>query len=371
MKRRVTKLLLLAICGGLAVTSSFGFAAAQDTNLALNNPDKFAWELFVQVNRSANTGSNNNVVWEEWAEQLYVYHDPNVAPVWPGPVNQPLVLRPSIKREALRQLQIERLNKQAQLLNGLDGASHPVSPQFIPSSPLSEEVRMNKASFDFIVSNNLWYRQGQIEAFKRGAPISFPIDAKEVKAHWKQIGEDEKPRYHWQTGADGKIYGLVAFHIMTKDVPNWFWATWEHVDNQDRCRENGCRDSFGLTADGQVSTALQTLFQGAGMGAEWQNYRLDGVQVDFTDSTGRPTIFGNSEIEAGFMKTSSCITCHSRATVDAFGGRLEIFTDDGQSYNGTPDPNWFYSNLTTSPPTPQYLQLDFVWSLMLARPRTQ
>ena len=47
------------------------------------------------------------------------------------------------------------------------------------------------------------------------------------------------------------------------------------------------------------------------------DYRLKGAQVDFTDRTGRPTIVGNSITEAGFVSTSSCITCHAWASIGA------------------------------------------------------
>ena len=83
---------------------------------------------------------------------------------------------------------------------------------------------MNRASFDFIVKNDLWYVEGQVAAFKRGTPVVFPIESKEVKAVWKAIAEGDKPRFHWATGTDGKTYGLVALHMITKDLPNWTWA---------------------------------------------------------------------------------------------------------------------------------------------------
>lgn len=39
-------------------------------------------------------------------------------------------------------------------------------PQIAPAGA-SEEVRRNRATFDFIVKSNLWYQQGQIAAFKQ------------------------------------------------------------------------------------------------------------------------------------------------------------------------------------------------------------
>jgi len=244
---------------------------------------------------------------------------------------------------------------------------------FIPPNPKEEEVRMNRATFDFIVTNQLWYQEGQIAAFTKGAPVSFPIDAKEVKAHWIELANPaDKARYHWQVGSDGKTYGLIALHLMTKDLPNWFWATWEHIDNPDRCKVNQCKDAFGLTSAGAVSADLIAMMKNANLGPEWQNYRLTGSQIDFIDSTGNPLILGNSAIEGelGIMATSSCISCHSRSTVDGNGQTLSVFIGPKQGNVGIPDPNWYYQS-SSSGPKMKFLQLDFVWSLFNALPRKQ
>src|SRR5262249_39150408 len=42
-------------------------------------------------------------------------------------------------------------------------------------------------------------------------------------------------------------YGLMAMHIMTKQVPFWFWATWLNKNLLGRCDYIGCRDDFGVT----------------------------------------------------------------------------------------------------------------------------
>jgi len=364
-------ILLLAVCFSIRVGPE-GFTAAastppvDDPNPALNDPDRFAWSIFTAINKSAGNGTNDSV-WETWALQDDVYADPNHEPVWPGAAHQPKRLRPSIKLETFRQMQLQRLSNRSRILSE-PGKKEANLSAFLAPNPLSEEVRMNKANFDFIVKNGLWHLDGQKAAFNTVRKVSFPIDAKEVKAHWKQITEADKPRYHWQQGTDGKTFGLIALHIMTKDLPNWFWATWEHVDNPRRCKVNGCKDSFGVDNAGNVSQELLQMFLSSTMGSEWQNYRLTGAQVDFTDSTGRPTILGNSEIEGPFMATSSCITCHAKSSVNGSGDRLDFFTPDFQSDNGVPNPEWFY-NTGASPQTAKYTQLDFVWSLMLALPK--
>ena len=334
-------------------------AADSDSNPAINHPDKFAWTTFVQINKSGGNGTNDTV-WETWALQDDVYKDPNQTPVFPSASHQPLRLHSSA------QLEVFRARRQA--MPSQEG----IHIQFIPENPKEEEARMNRATFDFIVANQLWYQEGQIAAYNKGVPLVFNVDSKEVKAHWKEITEADKPRYHWQKGGDGKIYGLIALHLMTKDLPDWFWATWEHVDNPGRCKINGCKDGFGLTTTGNPSPELLAMMKDANLGSEWQNYRLTGSQTDFVDSTGRVIVLGNSEIEGelGIMTTSSCISCHSRATVDGKGGRLSVFSgpDQDQGNLGIPDPNWFYQT-SAAGQNMKYLQLDFVWSMFNAKRR--
>ncbi len=204
------------------------------------------------------------------------------------------------------------------------------------------------------------------------------MPAKEVKAQWRVITAAEKPRYHWVevTGSDGqqKIYGLTALHITSKDLPNWFWATFEHVDNPGRPgNEPWLNPSVDRFACAGTAPNCNRAPAGIGLqGTEWENYRLRGTQVDFTDSRGRSTILANSQPEAGFQRTSSCITCHARSTVGMQGAqvsRLSIFAPSAPGtavgYVGAADPAWFRKADGSS----AFTQLDFVWALRRARPK--
>src|SRR5579871_5832464 len=166
--------------------------------------DKFAWEVFVSINASTATEGNNNVVWETWADQDLVYGDPNHTPVWPGPAIAPLKIHRSLQH-ILATTPRGKTFSQLNLLNRLRTRLHSDPQTSGPAVPKGgEEVRMNKPTFDFIVGNNLWYIQGQQAAFKQSTTLSFPVESKEIKAFWKVIGESDKPRYHWQVGADGQ-----------------------------------------------------------------------------------------------------------------------------------------------------------------------
>src|SRR5262249_30425568 len=158
-----------------------------------------------------------------------------------------------------------------------------------------------------------------------------PPDAIEVKANWLPLLDTDDPsRFHWNVDCDHKKWKLVAMHIITKAVPNWTWATFEHVDNPGRCDYMGCHDAFGATLavtdrarqplpgvpDAQIdlldsvypasascvkTNALLDIFKEKGLDSAWGNYCLKGSQVDFTAATGEPTRLGNSVTEGGFV----------------------------------------------------------------------
>jgi hypothetical protein len=225
---------------------------------------------------------------------------------------------------------------------------------------------------------------------------------------------------------------LVSFHISSKDIPNWVWTTFEHVNLPGRCDLTGCNDSYGFkstdkrrpagTADNYVAANQhsdhlsngQIIFDNdAGYAAEsirpawgaildkltiginetpasepsstdkaWRNYRLKGSQVEFVNAKGMPTILGNSITEAGFMDGSSCISCHSRATIapnsnpvpgdTLISYPLSMFQRDlsGFGYrrgtHGIPNPNWFYNDHSDTPKV-EALQTDFIWGFLFAK----
>lgn len=282
----------------------------------------------------------------------------------------------------------------------------------------------NRPFHYFVFKNNLYNANGVIDVYENNrkniftnspyrratenvtssnpranlSKIDFPANAIMIRSNWlnaelmKKIGK----QYDWKwddpdqsyiqkrmsqtlTDENGVMYDcdgvhfLLAFHISSKDIPNWVWATFEHVSLPGRCDYTGCNDSWGyFTSDtglpagaaknfikpktmlddfpsGAESTVydrdevyaaesirpqLSTVFHDLGIGTNtdavsetepsagdraWTSYRLKGSQVEFTDSMGRPTYLGHSVTEAGFVNGSSCISCHARAGTDAAG----------------------------------------------------
>lgn len=390
-----------------------------DSNPAMNNPDLFAWSLFVQLNHPADeragrgipdktkqigdasicrypngTHGSCRVVWETWKNARNEIFLPNGADpgAWDAPETSKLVKRMSDRFDMPKAKVIKILDSGGDL----DRITAAFDPGFIGGN----ETRLNKAAFDFIVANNLFYVEGQECFHEKGRKVDFPRDAMEIKAQWRELGDegsvgsDTLRKYHFAI-FNKKVYGLSGLHITTKDIPNWFWATFEHVDNPPP--ELPDVDRSGRP------TILK--------GTKWENYRLRGSMTNFVDSRGQNTILANTQIEQSFQMTSSCISCHANATIGdrvnlppgtfvppagVIGGsgasRLTIFTtrianplnplnptdsDPDMIYGpvGIPDPALFLKGarfLNNNVPitfAPRYTQLDFVYALYRARRR--
>lgn len=362
-------------------------AAQVDPNPAMNNPDKQAWDLFLMVNAKASGPAGaNNALFETWASDGDTFQP---KPAWPT--------SPSPVRAAPRALSLILQEAHAGV-------------KIVPGNgKVAEETRRNRADFDFIVNNNLHKVSGLRAAFAAGKPLVFPVDSVEVKANWVELGElnkfngfsgspaDAAKLYHVNSVA-GKTYALVAFHIISKLVPNWTWGTFEHKDNLGRCDVMGCVDTFGaqqprvapksLTesktryGDCPKSPALTALFARANIDPAFANYCLKGSQVDFSDATGLTVRLGNSVTEEGFVAQASCMSCHGRAAFDQTGRPTTFAGFDpfsismpratGNAPLGPPESRWYwapgdppFAPALADAPNLQRVAMaaDFVWSI--------
>lgn len=362
--------------------------AQQDLHPAMNNPDKFAWGLFVEINHPADLAAERGTpdktrklgdagvtVWETWKLARTEVFLPNACkpadwkqlPAAPRNVAA-LPVRLASARASVQQAKIfdpPKFSEDAARLAGtsvertnLEPANLMRARAFAPArqtavvdaGELGNETRLNKEAFEFIVTNNLYSIDGQEEFLTRNRLVDFPVPAKEIKAAWRQfteadldpaktfrdlngngaIEDDERGlrflerTYHVgygvlrneTTGQDElKPFGLIGLHIITKDIPNWFWTTFEHVDNPEANVGNLDRHATpGKNYPPEVE------------GTVWQYYRLRGTQIDFVTATGRPTVLANTQIEGPFQESSSCITCHARASI---GRRLDNINAEG------------------------------------------
>jgi hypothetical protein len=364
---------------------------SQDAALAINNPDEFAWRLFLSMCRQAlpnmagapdavkptlkDFDPDRSVVWETWALSSA------------GRINgfYPRVNRSEVfKDRGVKPVPWDELPRREQLpkvfeafpakgVEALIQASQNAGLKLDPSLPGDNgvEVRMNRAAYEHIRDNNLYTIEGLEEKLRKKQKIALPMAAREIKALWVKINEKEKPCYHWRTRMSGKkkeLWGPAALHIATRDLPNWFWCDFEHIDYE--CRAE--IESPDSTTRGEHPPAGTNGVREETRGSKWQYYRLRGTQVDFTDSYGRPVILSNTLLERGFQQTSSCMTCHARASVALRSQRarasgwqanhLPDFTTISPALVGplgSPNPSWFLDEDLQ----PRYVQTDFIGSL--------
>jgi hypothetical protein len=384
-------------------------------NPAITEPDKVAWCFFLYVSTRA---GNSDALFETWASDGETFN-PN--PQWPA-ARQPKQFRPNI---LLQVREAERVLGQGRE----GGVIQPfVLPPPRPLQPGSnvEETRRNRPAFDFIINNNLYKVTGLQAAFAKFAAdrmlLSFPSDAIEVKANWFPVESPGDPSksgipgytgtpndadrsYHVATASDGKRYALVAMHVISKMVPNWTWATFEHQNNPGRCEFIGCRDAFGATQsfvppDTAIpdpsdpsynnpknnptpyracakTSALDALFAATAIDPVFRNYCLKGSQVDFMDASGMPIRLGNSITEETFDFQASCMSCHGRAAFAANGRATSVAGFD--NVTGAPlgplHGEWYWTTNIGGPWAPSALpsvgesvvpgaiSADFVWSI--------
>lgn len=355
-----------------------------DSMYALSYPDRYAWDLFRAINWPADTvnllpdtsrvlGDPGWVVWQTWKTAPNIYLPDGSEPAkWED-----------------KQFGEKSLN---------DFSSFSIKEKLpnITQDPTYglEEVAMNKSSFDYLVQNELYNLNGQLAVFNSDQEIAFPTDGLEIKVKWRIIADTDynKARYHWQyiTVEDqGKevreLYGLVAIHVTSRVLKKWLWATFEHVDSRSQKHEGDdgwllpSRDSFACPDYPYDCERAPT---NIGLeGNKWEYFLLRGTQTDYFDQQNRVSLLANSNVERGFQLSSSCITCHSLATI----GPIEVVSKDtitmtridflpqppfkvngvmfgGKGYVGVPDTSLFRLKDSLK----KMKQSDFAWSLSRA-----
>jgi len=347
----LVSLFLLTPSGAQAVPKNHCQSAPVRSN-ALDFPSKHAWDLFVALNHPALDEAivrgmpdcstpfgtpGRTSVWETWRNAGHPSENLSGEVFLPGGVEPPdwndkslPDEKPgSVPPEAIKDI-VSIANTESSPASPLDNVSfHDLG--FLDSTKVqfSEdgvynggggfgETRMNRSTYDFIKLNCLWSSDGlkrYAKAVQSGIkpPIVFPSDSIEVKAAWIGLEENNVPvemqKSFYTAEYKGKRYGLVALHILTKDVPKWFWATFHHRDQMKLTKPEG-RLPFrpGLEIEDEYGQPAVV------KGTVWENYVLGGTQTDFDSPLGSPTILSDAHIEKGFVR-SSCISCHSTATI--------------------------------------------------------
>jgi hypothetical protein len=430
--------------------------AAPVTNPAMSCPDMFGWKMFAEVVKQefwkswatdpdtwpadplplCQPGSPAGTCCTPGAADNPGYGDPkapaNNCPFFPGDHRTPVQAVQLLVGQPPSKSHLFSFSAAPQSRATAPAPGAAVDPGRVIRQSMAELVFRNKPMFDFVFKNDLYHQQGLQRVFKRNddylktlatpyrplgragalTEIDFPADALMIKSNWlnekraRAVGLREDPDNPYikmtiLTAVDDNnsdifepgVHWLVAFHVSSKDTPNWVWATYEHVNNLGRCDYTGCSDSYGYRSADNVppgqadnftaphavcdgllegsyvfdngkpypeskptrSAGLAAILRGLDIGTgaaapptgdgtlipsstdrAWLSYRLKGSQTQFTDATGIATRLGNSVTEGGFVNTSSCITCHARAGISARGSippALSVFMNQ-TSENG-------------------------------------
>lgn len=372
---------------------------AESSFLALHDSSKYAWQVFLAISRQADPvrrgepdsrkksirdyDEDTPVVWESWAmvsggRMGPLRNVPNTSEIFLDRGAMPVAwedlprVTKSVEPIAVKQLaslmdQFHSYPELIQVRNGTLETLQPGTPSLTFDPKLNppneaDEIRMNRIAYEHLREHTLYNIEGLEQIIRSGEQIYFPLGAQEVKAIWTRIDERDKPRYHWRTidrAGKKELYGLTDLHIMTHDLPNWFWANFVHVDYADR--------PPGAAANsGEADLNPET------KGTKWAYYRLGGTQTSFTDSLGNPTMLSGTQLERNFRGSSSCITCHSRATVGLRSSlpdlpqnrpfTLPVFLairPNVVGAVGAPDPKWFVDQDGKK----TFVQTDFVFTL--------
>jgi hypothetical protein len=371
----------------------------QDEALAQKQPLRYAWNLFLWgawpassrrgvPDAQASLDVDATTTWETFKQsftEVYL-EDGSPPPPWDAP--PPPVGKTAVPSKVLKAADPALFTATLPFSGGV----HLTDAN---GNRILEEVRMNRALFESVVKQGLYSSDGQCAAYKSGLEsIQFPPTAPgeapsmEIKATWTVIRPDETAllsRYHTATAwtqvgenPDGSpIYqretvGLTGLHMSIRfnSMPNWFWTTFEHVDNPVRTPR---AFSYPQNDDPPEVVAINEKMQRALKGTVWANYRVRGAQPGaFLNPDGSPSILGNTQLETAFQTSASCITCHHISTLGPPGpdGRMTFipFEDHPNGPDGLPVghvgllPESFFVG---------YKQGDFVWSLLEANPRQQ
>lgn len=323
------------------------------TYWARNQESALAWLLFAFANQPQG-GAGSQRLWETWPSDTQTFQQPSQA--W-ATVERSRSLTTSTLLDhhtvggSNLYANMAELNKAPPGANAATKKAYKDLQSYINLivNSVKEEVRHNEPIYNYTIGadpgnrTNLTTHAGLLAFLNANqvdgkAKLNFPATSMETKSDWLDLKAAGIPTAHYSnyyTIEDGgKTYGLVAFHIMSKILPNWFWATFEHNSNPLYQQQfQASNDSFGnKKRAGDQTAGVKAIFSAAGMvDIPWQFYRQARWQIQKvpTDLPGTPgsanvAIASNSITEAP-LKQGSCLACHARASWSPNTGRSPAF----------------------------------------------
>lgn len=365
-------------------------ACSLPTNRA-STPEETAWQVFVAA--VCPTGNTTNpLAFEEWTEQTCIA-DPTTAGCEEDSSKRFL----HGSSFASRRSGLPDFATCGAMTTA--ASNNPTLTPFVPTTgpgalgedpKFCEEVYVDDSELSYLrqpaAGFSLTTHVGQAAFINAGNTIDTPVSSVEIKVDWLPSTSlatpftcASPPAGVFTEEVDGVCYALAGIHISSKLYEKWVWATFEPqsvVSNPNRCRADlygECFDNWGAnpTTNGHGTTTQRTpdltaLMAAANLDAAFHNYRMTGVQTEFTDGStvtngtktyqynlGSSFTEFNADVNVG---EASCISCHSSAQLDAATSPPTEQTL--QQFAGSPPHGG-----VTYPPTPPYSSQDFSWLL--------
>jgi len=246
------------------------------------------------------------------------------------------------------------------------------------SNVIQYDVRSDRDYFDYVVNNPAGYPlyniQGQTAALNDPSfTFDFPKDTLEIKASWRILEPSADASRYWTAIGvywdDKHILhsariGLTGLHIISKALPNWFWITFEQVDNPTTTYKYFLgQKGAALGPNPNYNSALTPInqqWQQALSGTKWQFYALMDTQTEFVNSSQQPILMSNSQMETYFQPNSSCISCHKISSIGPKQNlRLQLFYPLNPYYGAVN----FQDVVNQQHPGELFKAMDFTWSL--------
>ncbi|MET3825959.1 hypothetical protein ABIC16_001652 [Sphingomonas sp. PvP055] len=364
-------------------------------------PDVASWQQFVLA--VSPSGTVGKVTYETFAsdQDIYVSNPcpspkPSSAsvcnsPTWPSATNATKTLQrsllgrtnahPATGEPSRFKIEVIGPKQGCGKPSGIDQAAK--GSKFPKDGCIGEEVRRDRPSFDYLVTNGLWSTAGLVQYYATNQPVSLPWNTLEVKADWIPVktlatwlGQSESfvttnfytSSVKLETG-ETKPFAMTSMHLMVKSpgFPNWVWANFENAFVPGRCDVTGCTDSYGATktyvppnptAWGQYgacpkTAAVSAMMTNASVAPVFANYCMTGSQTAFT-ANSLPTLLGSPVIETlnanVALTKSSCISCHA-----------------GASFNASGKPGRVNTTIGPNAPASGYIGYDLMWGVLGAQ----
>ena len=344
------------------VISGLCLAFARDAAPAAH-PTEYAWQTLAKVGAAKTAGEPAQ--WESWPAKSDLFEG-SMPDCQKENTGKHLTSSSEFAAFRLLSSSLVRLQSRAQLYRLIPG----------PPPASNFEIRFNRTVCDTVLARELWHQPG-VGALVGQTDLIFDDDSVAVKAFWERGSSQDKcddPRFHCFQEPGKERLRVTALHlaVVNPETHKWFWATWEQEDQGKQDCPTRYDYSFGFDTKREPTQELKNLFPD---GSEWLHYRLVGTQSEYMGPDNKPTVLGNKVIEKDFAGSSSCISCHARATTNSSGYPTSLWGCPGNdplhlylepdchfcpvNPIGTPEPRWYQSDAKTR----SYVQTGFLWSV--------